>query len=51
MEMHMVHFNSKFENFTEAVASEEPTAIAVLGFFLEVTTAPMKKTGAESAKK
>ncbi|CAG0896414.1 unnamed protein product [Darwinula stevensoni] len=37
MEMHMVHFNSKFENFTEALASEEPTAVAVFGFFLEVS--------------
>ncbi|CAG0900314.1 unnamed protein product [Darwinula stevensoni] len=37
MEMHMVHYNTKFENSTEAIASGEPTAVAVLGFFFQVS--------------
>ncbi|CAG0896413.1 unnamed protein product [Darwinula stevensoni] len=37
MEMHMVHYNSKFKSFKEAVASGEPTAVAVLGFFFQAT--------------
>ncbi|CAG0900485.1 unnamed protein product [Darwinula stevensoni] len=36
MEMHMVHYNAKFKNVTEATASGEQTAFAVLGFFFEV---------------
>ncbi|CAG0889490.1 unnamed protein product [Darwinula stevensoni] len=40
MEMHMVHHNIKFRNFTEAVASGEEDAVAVLAFFFEVTHHP-----------
>ncbi|CAG0900313.1 unnamed protein product [Darwinula stevensoni] len=40
MEMHMVHHNAKFLGLTEAIASGEPTALAVLGFFFEVSEEP-----------
>jgi len=35
MELHLVHFNSKFTSVQEAVASGESNALAVVGIFLQ----------------
>lgn len=34
MEAHLVHFNSKYSNFSAAAASGSPSALAVLGVFI-----------------
>ncbi|KAG4078122.1 hypothetical protein HA402_002173 [Bradysia odoriphaga] len=34
MEAHLVHFDSKYSNFTVAAASGDPSALAVLGVFI-----------------
>lgn len=35
-ELHLVHYNSKFPDFTTAVASKEPDALAVLGVMFHI---------------
>jgi len=39
MEMHLVHYNAKYDNISAAVASEAGDALAVLGFFFNISSA------------
>lgn len=37
MEVHMVHYNTKYKNFEEA--AQKPDGLMVIGFFLKVSSA------------
>lgn len=36
LEIHLVHYNSKYENVTQALYSKDPEAIMVVGILAEV---------------
>lgn len=40
LQLHIVHYNTKYPNFGEAVSKVD--GLAVLGFFIEVSIKPQK---------